>query len=561
MHLKLGRILFFSLVIFISINCFSQNSKERLFKIHQLQEDSKYDSALILANAALQVSDDTKEEKQRFLISKAISFYYISKYDSLELILGNLDGQIAKGDNNYPYKLFLQSLLSGREGNYKLALQKLMEALSILERIHDETFLPYIYNSVGANFKSLNEYIPALDYYFKARKLHQQRNNYLAIAMVDNNIGAVYKQLNKIDSALFYYNEASALLKTLDNKLVLAQNLVNLGNIYESQKAYDQALESFQQALIASKSAGLQYGIVMSKLNLGNLYRLRNQYDSSEMYLMQTLEMSEQMGLKREKGYILERLSWLARDRKDFKRAYEWAIQSKSISDSILTANAKKESLDLKEKYESAKQENELIRLKAEGQRSFFIIVSVIMALLFVGILYIYSLYRQKKLLNEKLVAESENKVLSESMDVKDMELTNQALQLVQLKKFLKARQDKLVQSLERMDDKALEKDKLLLTSELNTDKFGIHAEDLETRINVNNEDLYKKLLSHYPDLKPAELKLCAYLRLNLSTKEIADITSKSVRTIEATRYSIRKKMGLSGQDNLISHLINLEHL
>jgi DNA-binding CsgD family transcriptional regulator len=62
-----------------------------------------------------------------------------------------------------------------------------------------------------------------------------------------------------------------------------------------------------------------------------------------------------------------------------------------------------------------------------------------------------------------------------------------------------------------------------------------------------------------YPDLKPSELKLCSYLRLNLSTKELAEILNKSVRTIENARFSIRKKMGLGPEDNLVGKLIALE--
>jgi DNA-binding CsgD family transcriptional regulator len=59
--------------------------------------------------------------------------------------------------------------------------------------------------------------------------------------------------------------------------------------------------------------------------------------------------------------------------------------------------------------------------------------------------------------------------------------------------------------------------------------------------------------------MKPAELKLCSYLRLNLSTKELAEILNKSARTIENARFSIRKKMGLKPEDNLVAQLIAVE--
>lgn len=549
------------ILIFTCIHVKGQEKIEsKLQFIHKLQEQSLYDSALHVSDRLLSSTSLTHEQRHSIWLSKGISFYYVSKFDSLASIITKIKDDIREGDQNYPYLLFAEALLAGKHGEYELAIQKLLISLKWMEGKRGEAFLPNIYNSIGANFKSLNELLPARDYYFKARVLNKERGNKLALAMVDNNLGALYKQLNQIDSALFYYKEASELLKSLNNKLVLAQNLVNLGNIYESRNELDQALESFRRALHVSREAGIKYGEVLSILNVGNLFRLRGQLDSSELYLKQSLELSDKLGLKRERGLTLERLSWLARDKKDFKLAYELAMQSQSIHDSLLSAQTKKESLELKEKYETEKQANELMRLKSEAQRSRFIILLIILILLFVGILYIYGLYRQKKLINEKLIAEKERNELSNSLDVKDLELTNQAMQLVQLKKFLKDKQEKFIKSLDNFDPGSVEKAKESIKQDFSLDSLGVSASDLETRIKVNHEDLYKKLLSYYPDLKPAELKLCAYLRLNLSTKEIAEITNKSVRTVEATRYSVRKKIGLGSSDNLVAHLINIEN-
>jgi len=67
---------------------------------------------------------------------------------------------------------------------------------------------------------------------------------------------------------------------------------------------------------------------------------------------------------------------------------------------------------------------------------------------------------------------------------------------------------------------------------------------------------LNKLLLKKYPNLSLTELKLCALLVLNISSKEIGELTSRSVRTIEFTRLNIRKKMNLSTDENLVKHLI-----
>jgi DNA-binding CsgD family transcriptional regulator len=65
-------------------------------------------------------------------------------------------------------------------------------------------------------------------------------------------------------------------------------------------------------------------------------------------------------------------------------------------------------------------------------------------------------------------------------------------------------------------------------------------------------------LLAKYPELSPAEIRIGALLSLNMSSRKVADLTNRSVRTIEYTRNNIRKKMNLKSGDNLLTHLILL---
>jgi len=60
-----------------------------------------------------------------------------------------------------------------------------------------------------------------------------------------------------------------------------------------------------------------------------------------------------------------------------------------------------------------------------------------------------------------------------------------------------------------------------------------------------------------HPDLSPRELRLCAYLKMNLSTKEIAPLMNISIRGVEIGRYRLRKKLNLDREDNLINYLMN----
>ena len=70
------------------------------------------------------------------------------------------------------------------------------------------------------------------------------------------------------------------------------------------------------------------------------------------------------------------------------------------------------------------------------------------------------------------------------------------------------------------------------------------------------HEDFFERLLKEYPSLTPKDLKLCAYLKMNLSTKEIAPLMAISIRGVEIHRYRLRKKLDMDNSDNLSNFLI-----
>lgn len=81
--------------------------------------------------------------------------------------------------------------------------------------------------------------------------------------------------------------------------------------------------------------------------------------------------------------------------------------------------------------------------------------------------------------------------------------------------------------------------------------------QDFEHHFDAVHEGFIQKLQKEYPKITPQELKLCAYLRMNLTTKEIANLLRITVRGVEVARFRLRKKLGLKTEDNLASFMIN----
>lgn len=167
--------------------------------------------------------------------------------------------------------------------------------------------------------------------------------------------------------------------------------------------------------------------------------------------------------------------------------------------------------------------------------------------------------YKRQALIAEKKFINLKNEQLQVEMIHRDKELANQTMDLIRKNKFLQRIKDeletlKIVSSDENVKDK--------ISSIMNKiDKDIDHKkqwEIFETAFDEVHEDFLKRLKLKHPNLTPKELKLCAYLRMNISTKEIAPLMNITVRGVEICRYRVRKKLNIDRDQNLTSMIIDL---
>ena len=145
---------------------------------------------------------------------------------------------------------------------------------------------------------------------------------------------------------------------------------------------------------------------------------------------------------------------------------------------------------------------------------------------------------------NESLRQDIENK--NRELGLSTMNLINKNELLNQIKKELKniSSAEKELQSVIKIIDKNLN----------NTDDWNV----FEEAFNNADKDFLKKIKSLHPALTSNDLRLCAYLRLNLSSKEIAPLLNISSRSVEVKRYRLRKKMGLPHESSLTNYILEI---
>jgi ligand-binding sensor domain-containing protein/DNA-binding CsgD family transcriptional regulator len=167
--------------------------------------------------------------------------------------------------------------------------------------------------------------------------------------------------------------------------------------------------------------------------------------------------------------------------------------------------------------------------------------------------------YKRQALLAEKKFINLKNEQLQIEMIHRDKELANQTMDLIRKNKFLQKIKDELEKlKMTSLDENVKDKISSIMTK---IDKDIDHKkqwEIFETAFDEVHEDFLKRLKTLYPSLTPKELKLCAYLRMNISTKEIAPLMNISVRGVEICRYRVRKKLNIDRDQNLTSMIIDL---
>lgn len=159
---------------------------------------------------------------------------------------------------------------------------------------------------------------------------------------------------------------------------------------------------------------------------------------------------------------------------------------------------------------------------------------------------------KRKKLKAKKEVMQIRNEKLKQEIEGKNRELAVSTMSLIKKNEFL----GKIKEELRKVSDSKEVKD-VIRTIDRNIN----NSDDwkfFEEAFNNADKDFLKKVQEKHPQLTSNDLKLCAYLRLNLSSKEIAPLLNISVRSVEVKRYRLRKKMELSHETGLTEYILNL---
>jgi tetratricopeptide (TPR) repeat protein len=532
---------------------------------NQYMEDT---IAMNLSNRAYQISQQTNYASGKVNAMLKLSSYYFRSSDYKKSMEFAQRAKEMSEDLGYDKELAnslsqIGTIYSELE-DFDHSSQYLFKSLKLFEKINDKEGISLSLGNIGIDFSSQQDYKKALEYHNNSLILAKEIKAQSAMKTQYNNIAVVYEYLQKYDTAILFFRKALEINIRLGNKLGQGINIMNIGYDQMNKGNFDNARLSFQQALDLFTEVNNRMHMAECYLNFGFCNQAANRTDESIKYFKKALYEGQKNGYYRIIAPAAKMLNQIYKEEKDTLNAYKFLVLEKLAGDSLYASKK----LILISKFELQYIYDKKEFERQQGQQAKNIIILIIIFGLIAGLVVlglVLSRYRLKSRLvvleKEKLGLEMEKvelekeKIKSE-LDIKDRELTVNLMSLIKKNEILADISNKLAHLENIANGNATKETIAKISQELRNSTDDKMFNEFSQRFQEVHAGFYDKLLQTYPDLSQNELKLCAFLRLNMSTKDIAELTGQQLASIDTARYRLRKKLALSGPEtNLVTFL------
>ena len=454
---------------------------------------------------------------------------------------------------------------------YRMAEVYFNELDSLIPKIRG---LSTTYNNIALYYIEIEQYSKSLDYILMALELRLKYNlNPADISHSYKSLSELYyiwnmplkaeKYLLLTDSVNKDVNQyRSSKYKDYDDIMFnLAVNYVGNCFQYKGQylvknKKYKEAIKSYSLAKEYYRDFAFQKISLMNKIAMAFYYD--EDYDSCLKTIEECISMSKEKNLKNEIEQALE-LKIKVLNKLGLKNNIDLVV------DQVLKSKDYRYSVQISQLLSGLESKNEILikkrEIEEEKSSKFIILLFSIIAILILAFIVTYLISRKIYLDKQMVIANQKERIAKSDLEHKKRELAAVSTNIVQENEKMTSllKDIKYYVSLIKSD-----KDKTIFSPLLN--KLNRLLKDKRKDDNYSDQfsaaypGYLEYLTRSYPELTTADLKLCTFLRMNLNTKETADIMGLSVRSVESRRYRLRKKLSLRKEDDLVSYLISLKY-
>lgn len=532
-----------------------------------------------------QVINSATSDSARIIEMVKLSGVLSDEYpDSAMLVLIQAETIVSKKSAGFLTAkiLFGKALLFQKIGKYPESLEYFYDVKNRLENFEgsiQDTIITNFYlstlNNIGILFFNTGKLNEAIEYFESGINYSNQHfekqfpvANQQMMFRFNLNICGGYLKLRDFKKAGIYATKAMQYLDA-DDYRSYATLLNNLSIIARETGDLEKAFDLIRKALNVWKENNDERGMVQAYNNLGHCYLTDNNRAKALENYQLAYEICQKKDFKSSALISLEMISGINAELKHFEEAYKYHVLFKETSDSLLNIEKIRQitQLEMQEKFNRRLQETRLIqKKKEEDQKTREMIFGLITVFSVMGLIILVLLYFLQRSKSQRLSLEAEKTNIEtknlqleklnlvEQLEFKNKELATNVMYLVRKNELITSISEKLIKS-----KIAFKKENQPIIDEIIRELQSTTDEDVWTDFEIRFQqvynDFYNKLHEKVPNLTANEKKLCAFLRLNMSTKEISAITYQSVNSLTVARSRLRKKIGLETDESLISFL------
>lgn len=485
---------------------------------------------------------------------------------------------------------WILGLLYSNQGDFPKSIAYCKKTLPLLK---DSLQISSVLNNLGGAYFDMGSWDEGIKYFLQSLRIkerHKASKRQLAAAY--QNLGACYQTIGDLNAALSYTNDAYTLYSEINNKLKQGDVMMNIALIYQGQNDMRQAREAFSKTIELQREIQNLKGLSNTYSGVGALMHLQKKYDSALYFLDRSLSLADSVQNYHYTIMSTVNIAGVWYDKGNYQKAIEltksaiagldsmpalkllrdsYEIQAKAydklgmvsqaltsykhfyhVRDSLLNKEKLQAIHEMKLQYETERQEIVMAQLKAEVQaKNAQAKTSAFMALLcFIGIVALgYILYLRSKLHKQRMARlEAEKKQKQYELEMKEQELSGLSMNMLVKTNTLKLIKEKISNGKGSYNAEAIKAIDNNLKFDKEWDVFKLHFEKV-------HQGFFERLSKTCPNITPNEQKLCAYLKMNFSTKEVSKIANVSVSAVDKSRQRLRKKLNIDSKENLVSFI------
>lgn len=472
--------------------------------------------------------------------------------------------------------------------NADKSLEYSNEALNLSLELDWQKGIALSYDNLGnIYYYNIQDLPRASDYYHKALAIREEIQDSAGLADSYMHLGNISYLKEDYKTAEKHYLKNITIATKLNDPDIRTSH-INLASIYIWEKEYDKAIEAIDISIAQNMDKTDKYGLSVSYIRKGTLFYEMGQMDSvlEWYYKAHTIrnQIKDSLGITYTQNLIAKFLIEIGELHKAdsiVKTALNSALNQNRFYQIELALQSKIKLLELDQNYEAAtdayKQllsnkdsvlnlehiqkiseielqyafDNDLKIMELASRKNKLQTTLIIFGLIIIIIVVIFLFYFQKNkakttfLENQNLALK--NKQLNTEIELGKKEVSANLLRLAEKNEVI----TEVVEKIQLATAKFKPENKKFLNdliAELDSNVTKNIWQRFENSFQKIHSEFYNKLENKHPDLTPGERRLCAFLKLNFSTKDIANITHLSVKSIETSRVRLRKKLGLANQ-------------